>query len=1208
MPKEFCHLHLHTEYSLLDSSAKIKKLIARAKELGMKSIAITDHGVMYGCVAFYKEAVANGIKPILGCEVYVAAKSMNIKVADKENSTNHLVLLVKNEVGYENLMKIVSAASIDGFYYKPRVDHEYLKSHSEGIIALSACLGGEVQRAIMADDYEKAKKIALEYKDIFKDGFYLEIQDHGMEEQRKVIDWNMKLSRETGILLIATNDVHYLTQEDSKAHDILMCIQTGKTIEDTNRRRYPSDQFYLKSADEMWDLFSYVPEALENSIKIAEECNFDYEFHVSKLPNFPVPDNKNHFEYLQEVCYGGLIDRYDVFEGLRNKPVDVKAVKDFANTNEEALGYVERLEYELGVINQMGYVDYFLITWDFIHFSNEHGIPTGPGRGCFLPDTQVLLSNGATKNIKDIKINDEVVTAYGNKSMVENVLSYDIKEDIIIIEAANEEVKLTKDHELLAIKTSACTKEWKDKRKLPVVCKKSCSIKDKCSNPVYKQYEAKWIEAKELSKDDFILYPRVQEQIREIKYDLLDYCEKEKHLRYDDQYIWHEVGTNGLKTNMINRFIMLNEDLCKLYGYFIAEGWTTISEESREYRFGFGFNKKEEQYIEEVIQLCHKIFGLQGTVRPHKFKESTSIEYNSKVVSKFLRVQCNKGANYKIIPYDVMNNVSNSDLAYLIGNMFRGDGSYTDITCESSLFRIKYTTTSVELTRQLRMALARLGYWATFKTRVKNRENQHDEYSVLISGKQLLKWNDDFINYQIPIREQKFYRNDGFYMDENYFYIKVKSTREESYEGRVYDLSVPGDTSYVANSMAVHNSAAGSIVAYTLGITKIDPIKYSLIFERFLNPERVSMPDIDSDFCYERRQEVIDYVVDKYGVNNVSQIITFGTMAARLCIRDVGRAMNYSYAEVDRVAKMIPTMLGITIEKALDMNPELKAAYDTDDRVKTLIDVSKTLEGLPRHSSTHAAGVVIASKPLVEYVPLQKNEDNIVAQFDMTTLEELGLLKMDFLGLRTLTVMSDAVKMIKQNRGIEIDLDKIDFEDKEVYKMIGEGKTAGVFQLESPGMTSFMKELKPDCLEDIIAGISLYRPGPMAEIPRYIEGKRNKDSVHYETPELEDILDVTYGVMVYQEQVMEIVRKLGGYSLGRSDMVRRAMSKKKHSVMEQERKNFIYGIVDEEGNVEVPGCLRNGISEKAANDIFDSMMDFASYAFNKSHKIESVAL
>ena len=776
--KKFCHLHLHTEYSLLDSSAKIKKVISRAKELGMDSIAITDHGVMYGCVSFYKEAIAQGIKPILGCEVYVAGKSMNIKINDKDNATYHLVLLVKNEVGYENLMEIVSAASIDGFYYKPRVDHDFLRKHSEGLIALSACLGGEVQKNLLREDYEKAKEVALMYKDIFKDGFYLEIQDHGIEEQRKVTEGNIKLSRETGIPLIATNDVHYINQEDSKAHDILMCIQTGKTVEDENRRRYPSNQFYLKSPDEMWDMFSYVPEALENTIKIADECNFDYEFHVSKLPNFPVPQEyKTHFDYLEEVCFEGLVERYDVFEAFKDKLINVQEIKDFAETNEEAKEYVDRLNYELGVINQMGYVDYFLITWDFIKYSNDHGIPTGPGRG----------------------------------------------------------------------------------------------------------------------------------------------------------------------------------------------------------------------------------------------------------------------------------------------------------------------------------------------------------------------------------------------------------------------------------------SAAGSIVAYTLGITKINPIKYSLLFERFLNPERVSMPDIDSDFCYERRQEVIDYVVEKYGVKNVSQIITFGTMAARLCLRDVGRAMNYSYSEVDRIAKMIPTMLGITIEKALDLNPELKAAYDNEDRVKTLIDVSKTLEGLPRHSSTHAAGVVIASKPLVEYVPLQKNEDMIVTQFDMTTLEELGLLKMDFLGLRTLTVMNDAVKMIKENRGEDIDLDKIDFEDKNVYNMIGEGKTAGVFQLESPGMTSFMKELKPDCLEDIIAGISLYRPGPMSEIPRYIEGKRNKDSVHYETPELESILDVTYGVMVYQEQVMQIVRDLGGYSLGRSDMVRRAMSKKKHSVMEQERKNFIYGIVDKEGNVEVPGCLRNGISEKAANEIFDQMMDFASYAFNKSH-------
>lgn len=743
----------------------------------MDSIAITDHGVMYGCVEFYKQAVDQGIKPILGCEVYVASKSMYIKQVDKENSTNHLVLLVKNEVGYQNLMKIVSQASIDGFYYKPRVDHEYLKKHSEGIIALSACLGGEVQSNILKDNYDKAKEIALLYKDIFKEGFYLELQNHGMDEQRKVNETNIKISKETGIPLVATNDVHYINQKDSKSHDILMCIQTGKTVEDENRRRYPSDQFYLKSPEEMWDMFSYIPEALENTIKIAEECNYDYKFHESKLPKFPLPEGTDPYEYLKETCYKGLIERYDVFESLRNKELNYQDVNLIVDKSKKAKEYVDRLEYELGIIKQMGYVDYFLIVWDFIRFSNENGIPTGPGRG----------------------------------------------------------------------------------------------------------------------------------------------------------------------------------------------------------------------------------------------------------------------------------------------------------------------------------------------------------------------------------------------------------------------------------------SAAGSIVAYTLGITKIDPIKYSLLFERFLNPERVSMPDIDSDFCYERRQEVIDYVVEKYGVDNVSQIITFGTMAPRACIRDVGRAMNYPYAEVDKISKMIPTMLGITIDKALELNPELKNEYDTNDRVRALIDVSKDLEGLPRHSSTHAAGVVIASKPLVEYVPLQKNEEMIVTQFGMTILEELGLLKMDFLGLRTLTVMNDAVKMIKENQGVDIDLDKINFEDEKVYKMLGEGKTAGVFQLESAGMTSFMKELKPDSLEDIIAGISLYRPGPMSEIPRYVECKNNPDKVNYIVPELEDILDVTYGVMVYQEQVMEIVRKLGGYSMGRSDMVRRAMSKKKHKVMEEERKNFIYGITDENGHVEVPGCVRNGISEEAGNKIFDTMMDFASYAFNKSH-------
>ncbi|KEI74092.1 DNA polymerase III subunit alpha [Clostridium botulinum B2 128] len=770
---EWISLHQHTEYSLLDSSAKISDLIKRAKEFGMKSIAITDHGVMYGCVDFYKEAIKQGIKPIIGCEIYVASKSMYIKQQDKENETHHLVLLVKNEIGYKNLMEIVSKASVEGFYYKPRVDHEFLKDHSEGLIALSACLGGEVQANILKENLEKAEEVALIYKDIFKEGFYLELQYHGMEEQLKVNETLVKMSKDLDIPLVATNDVHYIRKEDYKSHDILLCIQTGKTVEEENRMRYPSDQFYLKSPEEMYETFSYVPEALENTVKISEECNFDYNFHESKLPKFPLEEGVDPYEYLREICFKGLFLRYEVLKDFIDKPFSIDEVLVYGDENKEAFDLIERLNYELSIIKQMGYVDYFLIVWDFIRFANEKGIMTGPGRG----------------------------------------------------------------------------------------------------------------------------------------------------------------------------------------------------------------------------------------------------------------------------------------------------------------------------------------------------------------------------------------------------------------------------------------SAAGSLVAYTLGITKIDPIKYNLIFERFLNPDRISMPDIDSDFCYERRGEVIDYVVEKYGKENVSQIITFGTMAARACIRDVGRAMNYPYAEVDRIAKMIPTVLNITINKALELNPELKEVYDNEERVRELIDVARALEGLPRHTSTHAAGVVIASQPLVNYVPLQRNEESIVTQFTMGTLEELGLLKMDFLGLRTLTVMRDAVRIIKENKEINIDLDNIDFEDKEVYKMIGQGKTVGVFQLESAGMTSFMKELKPDSLEDIIAGISLYRPGPMAEIPRYIANKNNPLNIEYQTEKLEPILSVTYNCIVYQEQVMQIVRDLAGYSMGRSDLVRRAMSKKKHDVMEQERRNFIYGNEDQG----VKGCINNGIDENVANSLFDSMMDFASYAFNKSH-------
>lgn len=751
----FAHLHVHTEYSLLDGSNKIKECVARVKELGMDSVAITDHGVMFGVIDFYREAKEAGIRPILGCEVYVAPGSRFDKEAggSGEDRYYHLVLLAENEQGYHNLMKLVSRGFTEGYYYKPRVDMELLKEYHEGIIALSACLAGEVQRNIMRGMYSEAKAAAYRYEEIFgKGNFFLELQDHGMQEQKMVNQSLLRLSQETDIELVATNDVHYTYAEDVKPHDILLCIQTGKKLADEDRMRYEGGQYYIKSEEEMRGLFPYALQALENTQRIAARCNVEIEFGVTKLPKYDVPDGFTSWEYLRKLCFEGLEQRYPVVED---------ALK-------------ERLEYELSIIKSMGYVDYFLIVWDFIKYAKDNDIIVGPGRG----------------------------------------------------------------------------------------------------------------------------------------------------------------------------------------------------------------------------------------------------------------------------------------------------------------------------------------------------------------------------------------------------------------------------------------SAAGSIVSYCLEITSIDPIKYQLLFERFLNPERVSMPDIDIDFCFERRQEVIDYVVEKYGSDRVVQIATFGTMAARGVIRDVGRVMDLPYAFVDTIAKMIPTELNITLERALSVNSELRKVYEEDEQVQELIDMSKRLEGLPRHTSMHAAGVVISQKSVDEYVPLSLGSDgSVTTQFTMTTLEELGLLKMDFLGLRTLTVIQNAAGLASESAGKVIDMGSIDYDDKAVLGSIGTGRTDGIFQLESGGMKSFMKELKPQSLEDIIAGISLYRPGPMDFIPQYIKGKNNAKSITYDCPQLEPILASTYGCIVYQEQVMQIVRDLAGYTLGRSDLLRRAMSKKKADVMKKERRNFVYGN-EEEG---VPGCVNNGIDEKTANKIYDEMTDFAKYAFNKSH-------
>ena len=750
----FTHLHVHTEYSLLDGSCKIKELAARAKELGMDSMAITDHGVMYGVIDFYRAAREVGIKPIIGCEVYVAPGSrFERENTNSEDRYYHLVLLAENDTGYHNLMKIVSKGFVDGFHYKPRVDYEVLETYHEGVIALSACLAGEVQRYLARGMYEEACRSARHYEEIFgKGNFFLELQDHGISTQKMVNQGLMRMSRELSMDLVATNDIHYILAEDAAAHDILLCIQTGKKVSDENRMRYEGGQYYVKSEEEMRALFPYAQEAIDNTHKIAERCNVEIEFGVTKLPKYEVPEGYDSWSYLNKLCQDGMAKRYPNDDGTLQ----------------------ERLSYELGVIHNMGYVDYFLIVWDFIHFARSHDIMVGPGRG----------------------------------------------------------------------------------------------------------------------------------------------------------------------------------------------------------------------------------------------------------------------------------------------------------------------------------------------------------------------------------------------------------------------------------------SAAGSIVSYCLEITNIDPVRYDLLFERFLNPERVSMPDIDIDFCFERRQEVIDYVVEKYGKDQVVQIVTFGTLAAKGVVRDVGRVLDLPYARCDAIAKMIPGDLGMTLEKALKQSPDLREAYQNDDEVRYLIDMARRLEGLPRHTSMHAAGVVIGQRAMDEFVPLSRASDGtITTQFTMTTLEELGLLKMDFLGLRTLTVIQNAVRQAEENYGVHLVMEEIDYNDKDVLASIGTGKCDGIFQLESSGMKSFMKELRPENLEDIIAGISLYRPGPMDFIPRYLKGKNDKDSITYECPQLEHILGPTYGCIVYQEQVMQIVRDLAGYTMGRSDLVRRAMSKKKAAVMEKERQNFVYGNQEEN----VKGCIENGIDEKTANHIYDEMIDFARYAFNKSH-------
>lgn len=1192
--KGFIHLHVHTKGSLADAMLKEDELAKTVKKLGMKSVAITDHGNMFNAIRFYKACKREGIKPIIGMETYVAPRSNTLKQHKLDDANYHLVLLAENNEGYQNLINIASDASINGMYYKARTDKVKLKKWSKGIIALSACLGGEVQQCLLEEDYKRARDTALMYDSIFGRGnFYLELQSHGIQEQVTVNELLIKMSKETGIPLVCTNDCHYLSNEDNKAHDILMAIQAKTTIFDKKRKIYSSDQFYVKSPEEMWELFNYVPEALENTVKISERCNVEIDFKSNKLPPFRTPEDfeGTNLEYLKQLVRKGI-------QRLYGKITD--EIK-------------ERAEYEINVVNDMGYVNYFLITWDFFRFceegTDEPGMPiskdwtpilTGPGRGCFLPNTKILLQNGKYKYIQNIEKGDKVVTHTGEAFPVKALLNYDCNEKITTLKACNEILKCTSDHKILAIKTTPCVVKGGKSANL---CKPTCSKAHSCKKAFYNDYKEEWVEAKNLSKDDLVVYPTNMSSNKGIVFDMRDFVKNDSGYVYDDNYVWRR---SDIK---VKRFVQFDENLAKLLGYYIAEGYSEHSEDVSKYRVGFGFNKAETSFVEDIIYLMRQCFGLDNVnVEPHATRNSVQVIVYNKILASFFLSLCNKYSNNIQIPDVVVENGEDHLLKILISYMFRGDGSRLK---KEKYNRIKYSTTSEHLAYQLRMLLARFGYWASIKTRQK-RGNWSTEYSVLLSGKQLIKWNDDFPGYPIIIKSAKFLRNDGFYFYNSRFYVKVKEVDTEEYVGKVYDLHVPPNTSYVADSMCVHNSGAGSILLYSLGITKIDPLHYDLLFERFLDPSRVSMPDVDSDFEYERRQEVIDYVIRKYGRQSVCQIITYGTLAARAAIRAVGRALDLPYSVQDQTAKMIPIEPGITIKEGLERNPDFKRKYDSDKTVKLLVDMAIRLEGLPTYTGTHAAGVLITDeRGVTAHVPVWANEGAIVSQYDMGILEELGLLKMDFLGLRTLGVVREAMDMIYKNYGTEVNLDELyKCRDLKPLKLLEEGKTDGIFQTENGGMTEFIKELRPKSMEEWIAAISLYRPGPMQFIPTYLSNRRNPENVEYPFPELSGILKETYGVLTYQEQCMRTVIAVAGYDKSDSDSFRKVIAKKKKELIPLHKKWFIDGRnsvdLDEYGKQKnyghpIEGGLALGHDKHSLEKFFDKMEDFGRYAFNKSH-------
>ncbi|WP_231714602.1 DNA polymerase III subunit alpha [Desulfonema ishimotonii] len=1138
---DFTHLHLHTQYSLLDGAIRIDALLKRAKEFGMDTVAITDHGTMFGAVEFYEKALRAEIKPIVGCECYLAPRRLTDKTPLDSKGSRHLVLLAENQEGYRNLCKLASVAQMKGFYYKPRIDKELLKAHSKGLIASSACLHGEIPMLLKEGKTEEADAAARFYLETFgENNFFLEVQHNGIPVQEKVNEALLEMSQRLSIPLIATNDCHYLDKGDVRAHDVLLCIQTGRTVNDEGRFKFATDQLYFKSGDEMRAQLGHFPGAIENTVGIAKRCEIEFDFNTYHFPQFDADSGMSADALFEKKVRDGYAERMEQVRA-KNPDIDEKV-------------YQERLDYEIGVINQMGFPGYFLIVADFIQYGKQNGVPVGPGRGCVCPDTKVLLADGRETEIRHINAGDHVITHMGNVLPVQDKMAYDCDEEIVHLDAANQRLSLTSDHKIWAVRSQKCTVDSEKTRN--VICKPACTRH--CAKKPFERYQPEWIRAGQLRTGDFVVFPRNRSEDRKIVFDLAQLPGSQATLNFDDSLIWYEIGTNRLQTNKVRRIVPFDTNFAKLLGYYIAEGWSRLAE--RECAVGFGFHKKETRYAEEVRQLLKAVFNLESKIVFHKTRNALQVIGYSRIVGEFLASLCGQGANHVRIPSEIVRDGNDELVKILIAHMFRGDGH--DGACNQHI-SIKYSTTSPTLAFQLRFLLARFGYWTTVVRRDTQHENWAHEYSVKLSGRQLLRWNDDFPAFPIAHTDQKFYRNDSFYTDDEAVYVKIRNTSRSDYKGKVYDITVSPDTSYVANSVAIHNSAAGSMVAYSMGITDLDPIEHGLIFERFLNPSRISMPDIDVDFCINGREKVFKYVVERYGGGDyVAQIITFGKLKTRAVIRDVGRALDIPLREVDAIAKMVPDVLNISLDDALEQEPKLRNLADTDPRIGDLIRICRTLEGLPRHASTHAAGVVIGDKPLVEYLPLYKGKKGeVVTQLDMKKVEQIGLVKFDFLGLRNLTVIENALGLIEQGGVPRPDLLNLDSDDPASYKLLCEGDTTGVFQLESSGMKELLRRLKPARFDDITALVALYRPGPLDSgmADEYVERRHGRKDVVYILPELEPILNETYGVILYQEQVMNIAVVVASYTMAEADGLRKAMGKKIAEMMAQHRERFIRG-------------------------------------------------